>query len=57
MTYLRSHFHTKLGVFGTGCRPVTGFFFQRFDEFDTLLLDNHRRITFAILATASSLAI
>jgi hypothetical protein len=21
MTYLRSHCHTKLGVFGTGCRP------------------------------------
>jgi pimeloyl-ACP methyl ester carboxylesterase len=22
MTHLRSHCHTKLGVFGTGCRPV-----------------------------------
>jgi branched-subunit amino acid ABC-type transport system permease component len=27
MTYLRCHCHTKLGVFGTGCRPVLVFVF------------------------------
>ncbi len=28
MTHVRSHCHTKLGVFGTGCRPMRRFMMQ-----------------------------